>query len=47
MSVGGDYQNHLPTEVLEAGIKTGQYIQGRLNVNKHNAQNEAFVRPVG
>ncbi|KAI7814071.1 DIS3-like exonuclease 1 [Triplophysa rosa] len=41
------YAEHLPAEVLEAGIKSGRYIQGILNVNKHRAQHEAFVRYEG
>ncbi|XP_062845644.1 DIS3-like exonuclease 1 [Trichomycterus rosablanca] len=39
-----EYTEHLPAEVLEAGIKSGRFIQGTLNVNKHRAQQEAFVR---
>ncbi|KAG5270310.1 hypothetical protein AALO_G00191220 [Alosa alosa] len=39
-----EYTEHLPAEVLEAGIKSGRFIQGTLNVNKHRAQHEAFVR---
>ncbi|XP_037390155.1 DIS3-like exonuclease 1 isoform X1 [Pygocentrus nattereri] len=39
-----EYTEHLPAEVLEAGIKSGRYIQGTLSVNKHRAQHEAFVR---
>ncbi|XP_028812152.1 DIS3-like exonuclease 1 [Denticeps clupeoides] len=39
-----EFADHLPAEVLEAGIKSGRYIQGTLNVNKHRAQHEAFVR---
>ncbi|XP_036161379.1 DIS3-like exonuclease 1 isoform X4 [Myotis myotis] len=42
-----EYPEHLPLEVLEAGIKSGRYIQGILNVNKHRAQIEAFVRLQG
>lgn len=41
------YTEHLPAEVLEAGIKSGRYIQGILSVNKHRAQYEAFVRYEG
>uniref|UniRef100_A0A8C9FZC7 CSD1 domain-containing protein n=1 Tax=Pavo cristatus TaxID=9049 RepID=A0A8C9FZC7_PAVCR len=44
---GKEYPEHLPMEVLEAGIKSGRYIQGALNVNKHRAQLEAFVRLQG
>nr|XP_008170669.1 DIS3-like exonuclease 1 isoform X1 [Chrysemys picta bellii] len=44
---GKEYPEHLPMEVLEAGIKSGRYIQGVLNVNKHRAQMEAFVRLQG
>uniref|UniRef100_A0A3P9DHF7 Uncharacterized protein n=1 Tax=Maylandia zebra TaxID=106582 RepID=A0A3P9DHF7_9CICH len=40
-----EFPEHLPAEVLEAGIKSERYIQSTLNVNKHRAQNEAFVRP--
>ncbi|XP_026979182.1 DIS3-like exonuclease 1 isoform X5 [Sagmatias obliquidens] len=46
-SHGKEYPEHLPLEVLEAGIKSGRYIQGTLNVNKHRAQIEAFVRLQG
>ncbi|XP_008578163.1 PREDICTED: DIS3-like exonuclease 1 [Galeopterus variegatus] len=46
-SHGKEYPEHLPLEVLEAGIKSGRYIQGILNVNKHRAQTEAFVRLQG
>ncbi|XP_040348117.1 DIS3-like exonuclease 1 [Herpailurus yagouaroundi] len=46
-SHGKEYAEHLPLEVLEAGIKSGRYIQGILNVNKHRAQIEAFVRLQG
>ncbi|XP_049761759.1 DIS3-like exonuclease 1 isoform X3 [Elephas maximus indicus] len=46
-SRGKEYPEHLPLEVLEAGIKSGRYIQGILNVNKHRAQMEAFVRLQG
>ncbi|XP_026992960.2 DIS3-like exonuclease 1 isoform X1 [Tachysurus fulvidraco] len=42
-----EYTEHLPAEVLEAGIKSGRYIQGILNVNKHRSQHEAFVRLQG
>ncbi|KAM4893033.1 DIS3-like exonuclease 1 [Sylvia borin] len=41
---GKEYPEHLPVEILEAGIKSGRYLQGTLNVNKHRAQLEAFVR---
>ncbi|XP_058012764.1 DIS3-like exonuclease 1 isoform X1 [Ahaetulla prasina] len=41
---GKEYPEHLPIETLEAGIKSGHYIQGVLNVNKHRAQVEAFMR---
>ncbi|XP_004711991.1 DIS3-like exonuclease 1 isoform X1 [Echinops telfairi] len=46
-SHGKEYPEHLALEVLEAGIKSGRYIQGILNVNKHRAQMEAFVRLQG
>ncbi|CAN9506602.1 unnamed protein product [Ophioblennius macclurei] len=42
-----EYSEHLPAEVLEAGIKSGRFIQGSLNVSKHRAQNEAFVQTDG
>lgn len=38
-----EYSEYLPAEVLEAGIKSGRYVQGILNVNKHRAQQEAVV----
>ncbi|NXS60680.1 DI3L1 exonuclease, partial [Brachypteracias leptosomus] len=44
---GKEYPEHLPVEILEAGIKSGRYIQGTLSVNKHRAQVEAFVRLQG
>lgn len=37
------YDNYLPTEILEAGIKSGRYFKGHLQVNKHHASQEAFV----
>ncbi|KAM9311270.1 DIS3-like exonuclease 1 [Gastrophryne carolinensis] len=46
-SNGKEYQEHLPLEILEAGIKSGRYRQGVLNVNKHRSQLEAFVRLQG
>ncbi|XP_066449014.1 DIS3-like exonuclease 1 [Eleutherodactylus coqui] len=46
-SNGKEYQEHLPLEVLEAGIKSGRYKQGVLSVNKHRSQLEAFVRLQG
>ncbi|XP_060708913.1 DIS3-like exonuclease 1 isoform X1 [Hemiscyllium ocellatum] len=42
-----EYSEHLPLEILEAGIKSGRYVQGVLNVNKHRSQLEAFVRTQG
>ncbi|XP_057699749.1 DIS3-like exonuclease 1 isoform X2 [Corythoichthys intestinalis] len=42
-----EFTDHLPAEVLEAGIKSGRYIQGTLNVNKHRALTEASVRAEG
>ncbi|XP_005990163.1 DIS3-like exonuclease 1 isoform X1 [Latimeria chalumnae] len=44
---GKEFPEHLPLEILEAGIKSGRYIQGILNVNKHRAQMEGFVRLQG
>ncbi|KAM4677957.1 DIS3-like exonuclease 1 isoform 2-T2 [Discoglossus pictus] len=46
-SNGREYPEHLPLEVLEAGIKSGRFKQGILNVNKHRSQMEAFVRLQG
>lgn len=42
-----EYSEYLPAEVLEAGIKSGRYVQGILNVNKHRAQQEATVTTQG
>ncbi|KAM9367045.1 DIS3-like exonuclease 1 [Symphorus nematophorus] len=40
-----EYAEHLPAEVLEAGIKSGRYVKGTLNINKHH--NEAFIMTEG
>uniref|UniRef100_M4AH06 DIS3-like exonuclease 1 n=1 Tax=Xiphophorus maculatus TaxID=8083 RepID=M4AH06_XIPMA len=42
-----EFPEHLPAQVLEAGIKSGRFVQGTLNVSKHRAQNEAFVTSDG
>ncbi|XP_056269243.1 DIS3-like exonuclease 1 [Pseudoliparis swirei] len=42
-----EYAEHLPPELLEAGIKSGRYIQGSLNVSKHRALSEASVTADG
>ncbi|XP_023807012.1 DIS3-like exonuclease 1 isoform X4 [Oryzias latipes] len=42
-----EFPEHLPAEVMEAGIKSGRYIQGTLSVNKHRAQSEALVQTEG
>lgn len=42
-----EYTEHLPAEVLEAGIKSGRYIQGTLNISKHRAHSEATVMTEG
>ncbi|XP_047436352.1 DIS3-like exonuclease 1 isoform X2 [Mugil cephalus] len=42
-----EFSEHLPTEILEAGIKSGRYLQGTLKVNKHRPQKEAFVTSEG
>ncbi|XP_041372546.1 LOW QUALITY PROTEIN: DIS3-like exonuclease 1 [Gigantopelta aegis] len=39
-----DYAGYLPVDVLEAGVKSGRFIRGTLNVNKHSAMMEAFVK---
>ncbi|XP_053318305.1 DIS3-like exonuclease 1 isoform X2 [Spea bombifrons] len=44
---GKEYPEHLPVEVLEAGIKSGRFKRGVLSVNKHRSQLEAFVRLQG
>ncbi|XP_071964819.1 DIS3-like exonuclease 1 [Antedon mediterranea] len=42
------YDNHLPQEVLQMHVKSSeQYYEGVLNVNKHHAQKEAFIRGFG
>ncbi|XP_060611346.2 DIS3-like exonuclease 1 [Anolis sagrei] len=46
-SGGKEYAEHIPSEALVAGIKSGRFLQGVLNVNKHRAQVEAFVRLQG
>nr|XP_046252817.1 DIS3-like exonuclease 1 isoform X2 [Scatophagus argus] len=40
-----EFVEHLPAEVLEAGIKSGRYMKGTLNINKHHS--EAFVLTEG
>lgn len=42
-----DVAGYLPNDVIEAGLKSGRFVQGRINVNKHNPQNEAFLTPTG
>ncbi|KAK9542198.1 hypothetical protein VZT92_000081 [Zoarces viviparus] len=42
-----EYAEHLPAEVLEAGIKSGRYIQGTLNISKHRAHSEASIAAEG
>ncbi|TMS13105.1 DIS3-like exonuclease 1 [Larimichthys crocea] len=42
-----EYSEHLPAEVLEAGIKSGRYIKGTLNISKHRPQNEASIMTDG
>lgn len=44
---GTEYLGYLPTDVLEAGIKSGRLIKGFLNVNKYDAQREAFLQRSG
>ncbi|TDH17480.1 hypothetical protein EPR50_G00008790 [Perca flavescens] len=41
-----EFTEHLPAEVLEAGIKSGRYIQGTLNVSKHQ-HSEASIMTEG
>ncbi|XP_068438038.1 DIS3-like exonuclease 1 isoform X2 [Clinocottus analis] len=41
------YAEHLPAELLEAGIKSGRYIQGTLNISKHRALSEASITAEG
>ncbi|XP_070825104.1 DIS3-like exonuclease 1 [Chaetodon trifascialis] len=40
-----EFAEHLPAEVLEAGIKSGRYVKGTLNINKHHS--EAFILTEG
>ena len=37
------YEDHWRPEAVEAGLKSGKLIQGRVYVNKYHAQKEAFV----
>ena len=37
------YQDHWKPDAVEAGLKSGKLIQGRLYVDKYHAQKEAFV----
>merc|ERR1719232_1026984 len=38
-----DYFEYYKPEVLEAGLRSGKFVSGRLSVNKHLAMTEAFV----
>ena len=38
-----DYFEYYKQDVLDAGLRSGKFVQGRLNVNKHHASLEAFV----
>ena len=38
-----EFSDYLKLEVLEAGVKKGKFVQGRLEVNKHHSMKEAFV----
>ncbi|PIK57161.1 putative DIS3-like exonuclease 1 [Apostichopus japonicus] len=42
-----DYTDHLSSDILQAGIKSGIYIEGSLRVNKYHAREEAFVQRKG
>uniref|UniRef100_UPI00358FEBF1 DIS3-like exonuclease 1 isoform X2 n=1 Tax=Myxine glutinosa TaxID=7769 RepID=UPI00358FEBF1 len=39
-----EFAEHLPVDVLEAGIRAGRYIKGTVSMNKHKAHVEAFVQ---
>ncbi|XP_048763599.2 DIS3-like exonuclease 1 [Ostrea edulis] len=41
---GKDYKGYLPMDILEAGVKSGRFVQGHINVNRSNAGLEAFVK---
>ena len=38
------FEYHLPAEPLEAGVKSGIFLSGTLNVNRFKAQSEAYVK---
>ena len=38
------YEDHWRQDAVEAGIKSGKLIQGRINVDKYHSQKEAFVK---
>ncbi len=38
-----DFSEYLKLEVLEAGVRKGKFVQGRLEVSKHHSGKEAFV----
>ena len=42
-NIAKEYFEYYKNEVLQAGLKSGKFVSGRLNVNKHLAQTEAFV----
>lgn len=39
-----DYSGYLSSDLIHEGIKQGQLVQGCLNVNKHHAMQEAFIK---
>nr|XP_054756295.1 DIS3-like exonuclease 1 [Lytechinus pictus] len=39
-----EYRDHLLSDDLSTGIKSGRYIEGMLRVNKHHAQDEAYLQ---
>ena len=38
-----EFEDHVKTDALELGIKSGKYIPGKLRVNKHHSEIEAFI----
>ncbi|XP_077988799.1 DIS3-like exonuclease 1 [Glandiceps talaboti] len=42
-----DYTGYLAQEIIAAGVKSGRYIQGCIQVNKHRPQQEAFLQRTG
>ncbi|XP_062516622.1 DIS3-like exonuclease 1 [Corticium candelabrum] len=44
LSRSKEYEDHMPLDVLQVGIKSGTLVQGCLYVNKHRSTQEAYIQ---